>query len=185
MDGTLTVPVLDFKKIRRELDIPENSGDLVDVIKTRNPADQLFAWNLIERHEAEAAANCRLQPGVIPVLKQLEKDGFKLGIVTRNSEKSANIVLRRLDVAFSPVLTREFPFMKPSPEPVLHVLESWQFHPTEVMTVGDYIHDIISGREAGAVTCYFRNPQGEDFSEDADLTVNTYHELYEHLSKSF
>lgn len=184
MDGTLTVPVLDFRKIRRELNMAENAGDLVEVIKTRSPVEQEQAWNLIESYEAEAAVNCQLQPEVVEVLKRLEKEGVRLGVITRNSEKSANIVLQRLEVEFSPVLTREFPFIKPSPEPVLHILKVWGLGSSEVMMVGDYIHDIASGKEAGVITCYYHNPQGKDFSGDADLTVRTYHELYEYLSES-
>lgn len=178
MDGTLTVPVLDFRCIRRELGIGEGEGDLVEVIKRRGEAEQREAWAVIERHEEEAAANCRFQPDVEAVLNRFAAARIRLAVITRNSRRSADIVLQRLGVRFDPVLTREFPFMKPSPEPVRHILAAWQLNPRNVLMVGDYIHDIASGRDAGTYTCYYHNPALQDaWSGAADCTVSSYAEL--------
>ncbi len=178
MDGTLTVPVLDFRQIRRELDIGEDAGDLVEVINRRSEAEQQEAWALIERHEEVAAANCRFQPDAEAVLNRFAAAGLRLAVITRNTRRSADIVLQRLGVKFDPVLTREFPTMKPSPEPVRHVLTLWQLNPRNVMMIGDYIHDIASGRDAGTLTCYYHNPAlSSSWSHAADFTVSSYVEL--------
>ncbi len=178
MDGTLTVPVLDFKQIRSELNIADANADIVEVINNRSEAEQHEAWALIERHEEEAAANCRFQPDADSVLNRFASAGIRLAVITRNTRHSADIVLGRLGVRFDPILTREFPFLKPSPEPVRHILTCWQLNPRNVMMIGDYIHDIISGREAGTHTCYYRGPSLHDaWSSEADFTVSSYAEL--------
>ncbi len=178
MDGTLTVPVLDFKRIRRELNITDASADIVEEINNRSEDGQREAWALIERYEEEAAANCRFQPDAGSVLDRFASAGIRLAVITRNTRRSADIVLGRLGVKFDPILTREFPFLKPSPEPVRHILTCWQLNPRNVMMVGDYIHDIISGRDAGTHTCYYRGPALYDaWSDEADFTVSSYAEL--------
>ncbi len=138
----------------------------------------LLMMRLIERHEEEAAANCRFQPDADSVLNRFASAGIRLAVITRNTRHSADIVLGRLGVRFDPILTREFPFLKPSPEPVRHILTCWQLNPRNVMMIGDYIHDIISGREAGTHTCYYRGPSLHDaWSSEADFTVSSYAEL--------
>ncbi len=178
MDGTLTVPILDFKRIRHELGVTESNVDLVEVINRRSEAEQREAWAVIERHEEIAAANCRFQPDLDPVLNRFAAAGIRLAVITRNTRRSADIVLGRLSVRFGPILTREFPFLKPSPEPVRHILTEWRLEPRNVLMVGDYIHDIESGRSAGAYTCYFHDPSLHDsWSGEADFTVSSYNEL--------
>jgi phosphoglycolate phosphatase-like HAD superfamily hydrolase len=43
--------------------------------------------------------------------------------------------------------------------------------------VGDYIHDIQSANAAGALSCYFKNPDVKHWDEHADFTVSSYREL--------
>ncbi|MFA7231148.1 MAG: HAD family hydrolase [Victivallaceae bacterium] len=175
MDGTLTVPVIDFDLIRRKLGVTD--GDIVEVIASWPEAKRRWAWNLIELYEEEVCNTNQLQPGVEAALHNFQLRGIKLGIITRNTRKSSDILLRRMKVNFDVVLTREYPFIKPAPEPVLHILEKWQIKPEECLMIGDYIHDIMSARAAGAVSCYFKNPDSTSWEKDADYTVQSYCEL--------
>lgn len=178
MDGTLTVPILDFKRIRQELGVTDRDADLVEVINRRSEPEQREAWAVIERHEEEAVANCCFQPDLDPVLNRFASAGIRLAVITRNTRRSADIVLGRLSVRFDPILTREFPFLKPSPEPVRHILTQWRLEPRNVLMVGDYVHDIESGRAAGVYTCYYHEPSLRDaWSGEADFTVSSYEEL--------
>jgi len=103
--------------------------------------------------------------------------GQALAIITRNTARSTEALLAKLPVKFNPVLTREFPHIKPAPEPVLHILESWRIEASECMMIGDYIHDIESANAAGAMSCYFKNPKVKGWDEHADFTVKSYQEL--------
>lgn len=175
MDGTITVPSIDFNKIREELGIP--SGDIVEIIALWPKKKAEEAWALIEKYEEEVLSLTKFQDGARESLLKFKNHGIRLGLLTRNSRKSADAVLLRLKVDFDIVLTREFPFVKPRPEPVIHILESWALHPEETLVVGDYIHDIESGKNAGACSCFFENPGARSYSEHADYSIKSFREL--------
>lgn len=176
MDGTLTVPLLDFNRIRLDLGI--TGGDIAEVIESWPEPERSNGWKLIEKYEHEASACNQLQPDVLEVLSRFAACNIRLGIITRNTLNSVKKLLNtKLYVDFDIILTREFPHMKPSPEPVLHILEQWNLQPGECLMVGDYIHDIQSANAAGAVSCYYKNSQGGAYESDADFTVKSYKEL--------
>jgi phosphoglycolate phosphatase-like HAD superfamily hydrolase len=175
MDGTLTVPALDFCQIREELNIP--SGDIALTLNSWSEPQRSSGWAIIERHEALASSNIRLQPNVCETLFNFVEYGIKFAIVTRNTMCSVDKFLSALPVSFYPILTREFPFLKPSPEPVWHILEHWDLAAENCLMVGDFIDDVDSANAAGVYSCYFKNPGGGDFSHAADFTVSSFLEL--------
>ena len=181
MDGTLTIPVLDFDAMRREIGLPADGGDLAVLIEQLPPAQAAAAWETIARHEARATEQARLQSGALELLAACRRHGLKLGLLTRNTQRSVKALCRRFGLRFDTVLTREFPHLKPSPEPVLHICREWGTAPARVMVVGDYVHDLESGRAAGAATVFVRNPGATDFSDHADWTVDRLEQLYEGL----
>ena len=176
MDGTLTVPLLDFNRIQRELGIIE--GDIAEVIESWPEPRRTLGWRLIEKYEHEASENNRLQPDALEVLAGFAARRIRLGIITRNTMESVEKLLKtKLTVAFDIILTREFPHMKPSPEPVLHILGKWNLAPEECLMVGDYIHDIQAANAAGVFSCYYKNAHGGDYDREADYTVKSFKEL--------
>lgn len=176
MDGTLTVPLIDFKQIRRELGVGDG-GDLAEIIQSFPEPRRREAWKVIEKHELYAIENNCLQPGVENALRRFAEAGILLAIITRNTARSTNALLAKLPVKFEPVLTREFPHIKPAPEPVLHILDAWGIEAPECLMIGDYIHDIEAAKAAGAMSCYFKNPGVTHWDEHADFTVSSYPEL--------
>lgn len=175
MDGTITVPTLDFQAIRAEIGLAD--GELLAEI-AKLPADaQARAWGIIERHEQEAMRRQRLQPGCAALLTDCRTAGLRLGLLTRNRRESVDHLCARFGLAFDAVLSREFPLLKPHPGPVLHILAKWDMAPRDALMVGDYIHDIESGHAAGTQTCFFRNPGYTDFSAAADHAVGSMAEL--------
>ena len=176
MDGTLTVPQIDFPRIRRETGIAP-TGDIVLAIEALPPDQQQRAWAIIQRHESIAIRDAALQPGIRDLLRRARAHGLRLALLTRNTIESATTICQRFELEFDPMLTREFPHLKPSPEPVLHICRQWQLPPKQVLMVGDYLHDIQAGASAGAQTCFFRNPGYQDFSHLSDFAVNNAPEL--------
>lgn len=176
MDGTLTVPLLDFNRIKQELGIVE--GDIAEIIESWPEPRRTLGWKLIEKYEQEASENNQLQPDALEVLSRFASGSIRLGIITRNTMESVEKLLKtKLTVAFDIILTREFPQMKPSPEPVFYILEKWNMAPDECLMVGDYIHDIQAANAAGAVSCYYKNTHGGDYDREADYTVKSFKEL--------
>jgi HAD superfamily hydrolase (TIGR01509 family) len=175
MDGTLTRPVLDFGAIRRELGIPQ--GDIVEAIRSRSAGEQKIAWAVIERHEEDALERQVLQPGCLELLARCRSEGLRLGLVTRNAPRSVAHFCSRYGVTFDGVVTRDFPQMKPHPGPVLHLLKEWNVPSSRALVIGDYIHDVESGRAAGTRTCFFQNPGLAFHGQNADYTVSSMAEL--------
>ena len=176
MDGTLTVPLIDFRKIRQELNIGEG-GDLAEIINSWPEPRRRQAWKVIEKYEVYAIENNCLQQGVEDALKRFTQAKIRLAIITRNTARSTEALLSKLPVQFDPVLTREFPHIKPSPEPVRYILNAWKIEADECIMIGDYIHDIQSANAAGALSCYFKNPDVKPWDKHADFTVSSYREL--------
>ena len=61
-----------------------------------------------------------------------------------------NRLLISLCVLLIQFLTRDFIPPKPDPAPLLHICKEWGVHPRNVVMVGDHLHDIQCGKEAGS-----------------------------------
>lgn len=176
MDGTLTLPVISFVDMRRDIGLPP-TGDIIHQIQAMSPAGQARAWEIIVRHERRATELATLQPGARDLLAACREAGLRLGILTRNTHLSVDALCRRYALAFDPICSREFPFTKPSPEPIHHICRLWGLPPSQVLMVGDYLHDVEAGNAAGARSCFLRNRGTPDFSPHADYSVASLPEL--------
>lgn len=175
MDGTLTVPYIDFQALRRELGIM--AGDIVDYLKTTDESERDRVEIILHRFEEEAALNAELHEGAVELLNALRGRGIKLGLLTRNSRKSVATVLKKFGLLFDATLTREDAAHKPSPEPVLRLAREWKLAPVEVLVVGDYVHDVRSGRSAGSKTALLINDRVPEWAAEADFTIHRLDEL--------
>jgi len=176
MDGTLTIPSIDFIELRRILDMKPDQ-DLLKVLETYGEEKKKYTIQIIEKFEKEASDNIELQPNVNSVLCTFNKLDIKMGIVTRNSKTNAAKVLSLIDIDFDPVLSREFIPYKPDPAPVNFILDNWNIKPENVMIVGDYRDDIQCGINAGISTCFFMNSDKTSYAELSDYSVSSFEEL--------
>lgn len=175
MDGTLTVPALDFAAMRERLGIP--AGDILAAVRSWPAERQAWAYEVIDRIEEDGRRALRLQPGAEPLMRLLESRGIEKGILTRNTRKTVDHLLLHLPFRFSAIVTREFDFVKPDPEPVLHICRRWGVAPGEVLVVGDYRDDLTCGRAAGARSCLLLNERNRAFAGLADLVVESLQQL--------
>ena len=95
MDGTLTIPVLDFVEMRRELNIPPGV-DLLPAVLKMPPKEKERSMRIIEKFEEEGANKLKLQPGALDLLHYIAENGVKRALVTRNSMIQAEAFLDRL-----------------------------------------------------------------------------------------
>lgn len=151
LDGTITRSNLDFDRMRAEIGIGDRTP-ILEWLAGQSPAVRRRAWEVIRRHELEAARTAEPAQGVEEVLGAAAEMGLATGLVTRNSRRSAHIVLGRLGLRFDAVVTREDCAPKPSPEPVLLCARRLGVAPEEALMVGDFRYDIESGRAAGTRT---------------------------------
>ncbi|MCC6039087.1 MAG: HAD family phosphatase, partial [Armatimonadetes bacterium] len=84
---------------------------------------------IITGMEDEAAKIAEPPPDVQPSLQALKAKGFKLALVTRNSMKAVQTVLKRHPLPFDVIVTRDhIKTLKPNPEHLLFALRQLGVH---------------------------------------------------------
>ena len=175
MDGVVVHQRLDFLAIKREI-FGNTDGFILERMADLPPAERRRAEAILERHETAAALTAEPMDGILPFLAWLEAHDLQRGLVTRNSRKSVELILSRFELRFDAVVTREDAPPKPAPDPVWAACRGMRVEPSEVLFVGDYEFDMLSGRRAGARTVLLRSGAMAE-SAHADLSVDSFAEL--------
>ena len=89
LDGTLTLPVLDFAKLRSDLQCPQGI-DILEFCNSKSGREKEMAFRMVEEFEEEGRQNTKLQPGVFELLKFLSQSGLKRALITRNLQASVD-----------------------------------------------------------------------------------------------
>ena len=179
MDGVVVHQRLDFLAIKREI-FGNTDGFILERMEGLPAGERLRAEAILERHETAAATTAEPMDGIQPFLAWMEARQLRRGLVTRNSRKSVELVLGRLGLRFDAVVTREDAPPKPAPDPVWLACRRMHVEPSEVVFVGDYEFDMLSGRRAGARTVLLRGATMTE-SAHADYSVGSLAELRERL----
>ncbi len=182
MDGVVVHQRLDFPTIKREI-WGDTDGYILERMATLDGEALARAEAILERHETAAAMEATATDGVRSFLAWMEAGGLRSGLVTRNSRKSVEIVLERLGLRFDAVVTREDAPPKPAPDPVLLACRRIGLQPSQVLFVGDFEFDMLSGRRAGTGTVLLRGGTQRS-SVHADLTVDSLADLRQALEGS-
>jgi HAD superfamily hydrolase (TIGR01549 family) len=180
MDGTLTVAAHDFDAIRRELGLRPNIP-ILEQFAAMPAAESAPLRERLDEIELEIATRSERQEGAGELLEGLRGRGATVGILTRNSHHSALETLYACGLAdffdIDNVLARESCTPKPSADGILMLLTRWAAVPTQAVMVGDYLFDMVAGREAGVMTVLF-DPGGEfEWAAHADASVDSLMEL--------
>lgn len=153
MDGTLTLAVHDFAAIRQALDIPPQDDILAHLAALpEHLAAPKRAWLLA--HERELAHAARPAPGARELVQALRARGCRLGVLTRNARELALVTLETIGFghcfAGEDILGRDEAEPKPAPGGLLALAARWGVAPGALVMVGDYRHDLLCARAAGA-----------------------------------
>ena len=179
MDGVVVHQRLDFLAIKREI-FGNTEGFILERMEGLPEAERRRAEAILERHETAAAMTAEPMDGIQPFLAWMETRQLRRGLVTRNSRKSVELVLGRLGLRFDAVVTREDAPPKPAPDPVWLACRRMNVEPADVVFVGDYEFDMVSGRRAGTRTVLLRSTTMTE-SANADYSVASLAELRERL----
>ncbi|MBL0225495.1 MAG: HAD-IIIA family hydrolase [Geobacteraceae bacterium] len=101
------------------------------------------------------ADKSRLYPGARELLQQMTDNGIRMAVISNKEETLSRLILETLGVAgFFGIIAGgdTFTEMKPSPLPLLRVIEEFACSPAEAVMVGDSINDIQAGNRAGIAT---------------------------------
>ena len=175
LDSTLTRPYLDFKKLRRRLNLPE--GDILQWLDQLPSPEKRQAQAIIEAFEQDGVENVEWNDSAQETLQAIRSMDLPLAIVTRNSRSSLLAVCHRLRINVDVLVAREDAPPKPDPA-CLHFTAARLGTPiSRLLMVGDYRHDTDAGRAAGAMTVLLTNGQTPTWSVDADLVIHQLNEL--------
>jgi len=149
MDGTIWESPIDWGEVRRRMGIPDDRYPVAyHLMRLPSPARE--EKEAILRHfEEEGVRRGRPVPGARELLEFLRGRGFKCVLVTNNSRRSAQAVLREMDLRFDLIFTREDGALKPEPEALLRPLRTLGLKPEQAVLIGDSHHDLLAAQGAG------------------------------------
>lgn len=125
-------------------------------------------------------------PGMVETVQTLADRGYLLGIATNDAQSNGLSQMQTLgvDIMFTSIFGADSGFgQKPGPGMVTAFVEQSAFAPSEVLMVGDSLHDMEAGNAAGAKTCaVLTGPAPKHVLEPhADVILQSIVELPDHL----
>jgi len=174
LDGTLVDSKLDFEAIRRDMGLPSQTP-ILEALRQTAPGSELERMQaVLHSHELRSAELATLFDGVPEFLQWIDDQPWPRAILTRNSRICTEIVLDRLNLRFSYVLTREDAAPKPDPAGLLAICREWNLPPHEVVFCGDYLFDLQAGQRAGMRTILYAPGELPEFADQADLVLRAF-----------
>nr|CAD1830843.1 unnamed protein product [Ananas comosus var. bracteatus] len=155
MDGTLTVPVIDFPAMYREVlgdeayDAAKRAGGGVRRHPPPHrgvaPAEQRRAYEVIAHFEQQGLDRLQIMPGAQELCEFLDSRRIRRGLITRNVKAAVDLFHQRFAGNF--VLISQT-------SSIAAYLFNLGPSSNEVMMIGDSLKDdIVCGKRAGAFTC--------------------------------
>ena len=175
MDGTLTLAAHDFAAFKRGHGLPLDRP-ILEALADLPPAEARILHERLAAWEEDVASRAAAAPDALPLLRALHARGRRLGVLTRNSRRVADLTLQAAGLASffadDAILGRDDAAPKPAPDGVRLLLERWGVPPDRAVMVGDYRFDREAGRAAGAATVLV-DRDGEDppWRDLADVVV--------------
>lgn len=177
LDGTLVDSRLDFAAICRDIGWPEGTPLLERLAELGNCAEARRAEKIIYQHEMRGAELASWMPGAAECLQQLQAQQLPLAILTRNMRDATRLMLQRLQIPISLVLTREDCPAKPDPAGLHSIANSFAVGCQQLLYVGDYLFDLQTASNAGAWSCLYLNESNQHFKPLAHYHIDHFSEL--------
>jgi HAD superfamily hydrolase (TIGR01549 family) len=183
LDGTLIDSQLDFDQMRRDMQFAPGQLILETLELLPDGERKEQCREILRGHEYRGAMGAMLMPGARDLVDELNRLRIPQAILTRNSREMTDLALRRLNLAFAQVLTREDAPPKPDPTGLYAICRAWNFDVSEVIFVGDFHFDIIAGRQANIATVLYAPGDLPDYSHEADFVVSHLFDVCQVLSE--
>jgi len=149
MDGTIFDSKIDWLALRKKIRIPWDGRPILAQLREASPEDSANGLAMLHEAEKGGAQNGELIPGTHELLDLLHRHDVCCALITNNSRRSVETVLRRFALSFDLVLTRDDGAYKPDPEAFLGALDRLKVRPQEAVAIGDTHLDLIAARSAG------------------------------------
>ena len=160
IDGTLTVPNLDFNEMYSRCGVA-TTDDILLAVAAKPQAEREAAEAIIEEMEETSRRTLELMPGAANVVAWLHARNVPTAVVTRNTAKTIEAVSRCItgeeivrSPCFLPSISRDDAFpSKPDPACFEHIAAAWGTSGSGIVMVGDSpSNDVSFGKAANAAT---------------------------------
>ena len=158
LDGTLIQLPIDYQKIQKNLKEFFNvSDDLKPLIPTiiklsKNDQNKIkTSFDLICKEEILVSKNFKIMDGTLETLNFFKSKNLTLCLVTMQCKDALEKVLQKLQILdlFDSVISRDESFDRQ--KQIELSLQNIALKPSEVLVVGDRIHDIESAKKIGCI----------------------------------
>ena len=155
MDETLIHNRIPFEEVRRNiarrLNVePERLTPLYERLKEMN-RPEVLEW--LKEEELRRAEESYPAPGLGSILEYIRNRKVVVAVLTRNCREAAMKALGWYIGMIDVLITRDDGYeLKPSPEPIISLMNRFGFSPRNVIVVGDKDYDIQAGMLAGCKT---------------------------------
>ena len=96
MDGTLTIPVLNFKVLRQQLGIPDKSIDILQHIEDApDKIEKEKRKKIVEDFEDEGDRLLKFQPNLHQLFYFLKENNIKRALLTRNKQSAVDSFINK------------------------------------------------------------------------------------------
>ncbi len=147
LDGTLIDSQYDWDLIRQQIGVGDLS--ILSHIHSLKGASKERAMRILDSFEQTATESARLTEGMGRILRVITEKGMKKAIVTNNSRKTVETLLKKFSLSFDYIITRDDGVWKPSGEPLDRVVTMMGLKKDEVIYIGNSYHDSIAAERAG------------------------------------
>jgi HAD superfamily hydrolase (TIGR01549 family) len=181
MDGTLVDSALNFDLMRSDLGFPIDTP-ILEHLKTLDSKDDIEKANkVIHQHEIKGAKKSILFDGVKELLALLKEKKVPTGILTRNSSIVTEYTLKKFELNFDVVLTRDDCKAKPNPEGLLIMGKKWNIPLSKILYIGDYLFDLQTAKNAKAISALYLNEKNIIYKDQADILISSYSDFSEEM----
>jgi len=187
-DGTLTKQgSINFNEIKKNIHCPADQY-ILDYIGSLNDKDKISAREKLDYFEFKAAEKSIEEDFAQEIINFLKRKNIPVIIITRNSKNSVLRALKNFENAnekdFYKIISRDDHFpVKPDPSSIIHIADLLNIECSQICMIGDYIHDIAAGQNAGTVTIYKKTNRKEESEINSDYTISSLRELPEIFKK--
>jgi HAD superfamily hydrolase (TIGR01549 family) len=158
LDGTLIQLPINYDVIQKNLkeffNISKNLKPLIPTIIELSKNDQnkiKTAFSLICKEEILASKNFEIMNDAIEILKFLKSKNLILCLVTMQCRAALNEILYKMNILdlFDFVISRDENYDRF--EQIQNSLDNISLNSSEVLVIGDRIHDVESAKKAGCI----------------------------------
>ena len=193
MDGTVFESYLDWKRIKKEMNI-KDGNILKDVY--RNGVPDVEKLSILENFEKENTLKTKPKKGISGFLSFLRSKKIKTALITNNNRKNTDFLLNKYNMDFDVIVTRELKLWKPDPDPFLYVMNIFDCKKEETVAIGDSHYDIITSQKANIPVVFIFNDKNvkgrgyniKDYAKTEEIDVvffDNYSELQEMFHGKF